>query len=69
MIFKVFYQENIEEAPVRENTHSLFVEAESEREVRQKLADRKYNIELVQEVSGDFLEYEKQREDFKVENI
>ena len=34
MIYKVYYQENAVEVPVRENTKSLYVEADSEREVR-----------------------------------
>ncbi|SFE42755.1 DNA-dependent RNA polymerase subunit epsilon [Alteribacillus iranensis] len=69
MIYKVFYQENFSEVPVRENTRSLFVEAESEREVRQKLADKKYNIEYIQPVSEDLLKFEQSKEDFKVENV
>ncbi|MCY9134136.1 DNA-dependent RNA polymerase auxiliary subunit epsilon family protein, partial [Bacillus atrophaeus] len=38
----------------------------SERDVRTKLKDKKYNIEFVQSVDGAFLEYEKQSENFKV---
>jgi len=69
MIFKVLYQERSEEVPVRERTTSLYIEAETEREVRKKLADRKLNIEYIQALDGDHLEYEKQSEDFQVENI
>jgi DNA-dependent RNA polymerase auxiliary subunit epsilon len=69
MIFKVYYQESIKEVPVREKTKSLFIEAESVREVLSKIADRGYNIEFVQEVKGAYLEYEKQNEDFKVLEI
>jgi len=66
MIFKVYYQERITEVPVRENTKTLYIEAESVREVRTKIADRGYNVESVQEVKGDYLNYELQNEDYKV---
>ncbi|KGX85084.1 DNA-dependent RNA polymerase subunit epsilon [Pontibacillus marinus] len=69
MIFKVLYQERSEEVPVRERTTSLYIEAETEREIRKKLADRKLNIEYIQALDGDHLEYEKQSEDFQVESI
>ncbi|MDQ0298964.1 DNA-dependent RNA polymerase auxiliary subunit epsilon [Salibacterium salarium] len=69
MIFKVYYQKDFNQIPVRENTDSLFVEAETEREVRLKLADKNYNIEYIQPVSEDLLKHEKQKEDFKVENL
>lgn len=68
MIFKVYYQESKTEVPVRK-TKTIFVEGDSERDVRKKLADRNYNIEFVASVQGDFLDYEKQSEDFKVLEI
>jgi DNA-dependent RNA polymerase auxiliary subunit epsilon len=68
MIFKVFYQEKLTEVPTRESTKSLYIEADSVQDARRKLADRKYNIEFVQEISGKFLEYEKQSNQFEVEN-
>ncbi|MFJ5762662.1 DNA-dependent RNA polymerase subunit epsilon [Neobacillus sp. NPDC093182] len=69
MVFKVYFQENIKEVPVREKTKVLYVEGESVRDVRKKIADRGYNVEFVQEVSGAFLEYEKQNEDYIVLEI
>jgi DNA-dependent RNA polymerase auxiliary subunit epsilon len=66
MIFKVYYQENIKEVPVRENTKTLFIKGESVRDVRSKIADRGYNVEFVQEVKGAHLNYELQNEDYKV---
>lgn len=69
MIFKVFYQTNVLEVPVRENTQSLYVEAETEREVRFALKDRKYNIEFIQVLEGNHLEYEQASPDFKVEKV
>lgn len=67
MIFKVFYQDNANEVPVRENTKSIYVEAESEREVRSKLKDRAIMIEFVQLLEGAHLEYEQASENYKVE--
>ncbi|MCM3713030.1 DNA-dependent RNA polymerase subunit epsilon [Halalkalibacter oceani] len=69
MIYKVFFQENFKEVPVREYTEAIYVEAESEADVRRKLAPRKYNIEFITPISGAFLEYEENKEDFKVESL
>ncbi|MBM7692438.1 DNA-dependent RNA polymerase auxiliary subunit epsilon [Peribacillus deserti] len=66
MIFKVYYQETASEVPVREMTKTIYVEGESAREVIKKVSERKYNIEYVEKVSGNYLEYEKQNEDFNV---
>ena len=66
MIFKVYYQEKATEVPVREKTKTVYVEAESAREVRAKLKDKLYNIEFVTPVSDAYLEYEKLNEDYKV---
>ena len=68
MIYKVYFQENANEIPVRENTKTLYVEASSEREVRHYLKDRNYNIELVQLLEGNYLEYEQNSPNFIVEN-
>lgn len=69
MIFKVLYQVNKAEVPVRENTQSLYVEASSEREVRDHLKDRNYNIEYIQLLEGSHLEYEQASESFEVESL
>lgn len=68
MIFKVYYQDSIHEMPVREKTKVLFVEAESEREVRHYLKDRPLNIEYIQLLEGKYLEYEKNNSNFSLEN-
>ncbi|MCH6265724.1 MULTISPECIES: DNA-dependent RNA polymerase subunit epsilon [Neobacillus] len=69
MLFKVYFQESINEVPVRENTKTIFVEGESKRDVLSKIAERKFNVEYVQEVQGAYLEYEQQNENFKVLEI
>ncbi|MGG1227526.1 RNA polymerase subunit omega 1 [Bacillus halotolerans] len=66
MIYKVFYQKKAEEVPVREKTDSLYIEGVSERDVRTKLKDKKFNIEFITPVDGAFLEHEQQSENFKV---
>lgn len=66
-IFKVFYQENAKEIPVRENTKVVYVEASGVPEVRKFLADRNYNIEFIELLEGKYLEYEMESEDFKLE--
>ncbi|SDY78673.1 DNA-dependent RNA polymerase auxiliary subunit epsilon [Evansella caseinilytica] len=69
MIFKVFYQPTITEVPVREKTDALYIEAETEEEVRKLLADRKYNIEFITPLKGEALAYEQQNEKFKLETV
>ncbi|GAA0613497.1 DNA-dependent RNA polymerase subunit epsilon [Virgibacillus siamensis] len=68
MVFKVFYQDSATEIPVRENTKSLYVEAEHEKDVRNKLVDREYNIEYIQPLDEAHLNYEKQSDHYSVEN-
>lgn len=68
MIYKIYYQENVTDIPVRENTKTLYLEAASEREVRHYLKDRNYNIELVQLLEGNYLEYEQNSPNFHLEN-
>ncbi|WP_226578323.1 DNA-dependent RNA polymerase subunit epsilon [Halobacillus litoralis] len=68
MIFKVLYQELATEVPVREHTKGMYVEAESERKVREKLKNEGFNIEYIQVLNEDHLAYEQQSEDFVVEN-
>ena len=69
MIYKVYYQESKLEVPVRENTKSLYLEAEDVRDVREKLQDRNYNIELIQLLEGNYLEYEQASENYRLEKF
>ncbi|EOD4254550.1 DNA-dependent RNA polymerase subunit epsilon [Staphylococcus pseudintermedius] len=66
-IFKVFYQHNRDEVIVRENTQSIYVEAQSEEQVRRYLKERNYNIEFITKLEGAHLEYEQRSERFNVE--
>ncbi|WP_019416102.1 DNA-dependent RNA polymerase subunit epsilon [Paenisporosarcina sp. TG20] len=69
MIYKVYYQENVHEVSVRENTQSLYIEASSEREVRFALKDRKLKLEFVQLLEGNHLLYEQASKNYVVEKI
>lgn len=69
MIFKVLYQNSPDEVPVRERTKSLYIQADSERDVRKKLIDRDFHIEFIQELDEAHLEYEKRSEHFVMENV
>lgn len=69
MIFKVFFQDWPNEAPVRERTKSLYIKAESKKEVLKKLTDKEYNIEYIQKLNEIHLDYERQSENFKMENV
>ena len=51
-----------------QNTKTVYVEANSDREVRAYLQDRNYNIELIQLLEGNYLEYEKNSPNFRLEN-
>lgn len=67
MIYKVLYQEDNKQTPRREETKSLYLEANSQIEALQAVEDNtQYNIEFVQELNGDFLEYEQKSPDFKL---
>lgn len=68
MIYKVLYQESFS-APSRESTKTIYVEADSEREVRQKLSEKDINIEYIQQLSEAHLAYEKKSEDFTIESV
>ncbi|HIX69477.1 MULTISPECIES: DNA-directed RNA polymerase subunit epsilon [Enterococcus] len=67
MIFKIYYQETKIRNPKREQTHSLYLEAADE-VVARELVEKNtpYNIEYIQALEGNHLEYEKENADFKL---
>lgn len=69
MVYKVFYQESNSEIPVRERTKSFYIEAETERAVRDKIVKRNYNVEFIQQLDEAHLAYEKQSENFTLETV
>lgn len=67
MIFKVFYQETKVRNPKREQTQSLYIEAPDDVTARALVEQNTpYNIEYVQVLEGNHLDYEKENEDFKL---
>lgn len=67
MIFKVYYQETKTRNPKREQTQSLYIEADSAVNARMSVEDNTpYNIELVELLEGNHLEYEKENADFSL---
>ena len=58
-VFKVFYQHNKDEVIVRENTQTIYVEGQTEEQVRRYLKDRNFNIEFITKLEGAHLDYEK----------
>lgn len=67
MIYKVLYQKDKIVNPRRETTKTLYMEADNMVEARSMVEDNTpYNIELIQELTGNFLAYEKEHADFKL---
>ncbi|KRM97020.1 DNA-directed RNA polymerase subunit epsilon [Loigolactobacillus rennini] len=67
MIFKVLYQANKKTAPRRETTQTLYMEAKDAVTARSIIeAQTPYNIEYIQELTGNHLEYEKKSPNFKL---
>lgn len=67
MIYKVYYQETKERNPKREQTQSLYIEAENDVDARQRVEENTpYNIEFVQLLDDNHLEYEKENAEFKL---
>ena len=67
MIYKVLYQNDKIVNPRRETTQTLYMEADNQVEARTLVEDNTpYNIELIQELTGNSLKYEKEHADFKL---
>ncbi|HFI0028460.1 TPA: DNA-dependent RNA polymerase subunit epsilon [Streptococcus suis] len=73
MIYKVFYQETKDRSPRREQTRSLYLEVDAASELEGRIIARQlveehtaYNIEFIELLSDNHLEYEKEHADFKI---
>ena len=67
MTFKIYFQPDQTMTPRRENTKSIYVEADSEAAARQMVEQNtEYNIEYVELLDEKALDYEKQIPDFKL---
>ena len=67
MIYKIYYQETKDRNPKREQTHSLYIEAD-DAVIARRLVEQNtpYHIEFVQELDEKHLAYEKENADFKL---
>ncbi|KRN03611.1 DNA-dependent RNA polymerase subunit epsilon [Holzapfeliella floricola] len=67
MIYKVLYQKNTIQNPRRETTQTLYLNATSLVDAREKIEkNTPYNVEFIQELTGNSLDYEKKSEAFKI---
>ncbi|MFC6180131.1 DNA-directed RNA polymerase subunit epsilon [Lactiplantibacillus daowaiensis] len=67
MIYKVYYQETKQRNPQRETTQSLYLEADTEVDARVLVEDNtEYNIEFIEPLEGNFLDYEKENPEFQL---
>lgn len=67
MIFKITYQESKQRNPKREDTKSLYIEADSDVDARALVEEHtSYNIEFVQPLNEAHLAYEQKSPDFKL---
>lgn len=67
MIFKITYQTTKNEVPRRETTRALYIESANVVEARKMIEkNTPYNIEFIQPIEGEFLEYEQSSPDFKI---
>lgn len=73
MIYKVFYQETKNRSPRRELTKTLYLDIDAKTELEGRIIARQlveentaYNIELIELLSDNHLEYEKTHADFSI---
>lgn len=69
-IFKVFYQNHKTQRIIREETKSMYVEAENLEQVRKYFVDKEVTLEHIEALTPDHLTYEKEHnEDFEVTKL
>ncbi|GKT02882.1 DNA-directed RNA polymerase subunit epsilon [Furfurilactobacillus sp. WILCCON 0119] len=67
MIFKVYYQDTKIRNPKREDTRSLYVEADNEAAAMSTVSENTaYNVEFIEALEGNALEYEQQSANYKL---
>lgn len=73
MIYKVFYQET-KTSPRREQTRALYIEVDASNELQGRIMVRElveknrpeYNIEFIERLSENHLQYEKEHAEFTI---
>lgn len=73
MIYKIFYQETKDATPRREQTRTLYLDITAKDELEGRIIARQlveehtaYNIEFIELLSENHLEYEKTHADFSI---
>ncbi|MFV0556844.1 MAG: RNA polymerase epsilon subunit [Lactovum sp.] len=76
MLFKVFYQENKNIAPRRENTHSMYVEVETDSVLEGTIKLRElintktnYQIEFMDALTAEAEAYERESDNFNLRTL
>lgn len=76
MIYKVFYQETKDRTPRREQTLALYLDIDAKDELQGRIMARQlveektpYNVEFIELLSDNHLEYEKAHADFKITEL
>ncbi|KJY48606.1 Uncharacterized protein JG29_10080 [Bombilactobacillus mellis] len=70
MIYKVLYQKNQIQNPRRETTETLYTQSDSAIKVREILeAKTDFNVESIEELSGNYLEYEQKSPNYKLTDL
>ncbi|MGT2771881.1 DNA-directed RNA polymerase subunit epsilon [Streptococcus marimammalium] len=76
MIFKVFYQNNKDNSPRREQTKALYLDISADDELKGRIIARqlieektKYNVEYIEAISEEHLAYEKDSGAFELTEL
>jgi len=70
LIYKVLYQKNQIQNPRRETTETLYTQSDSAIKVREILeAKTDFNVESIEELSGNYLEYEQKSPNYKLTDL
>ncbi|AXX64629.1 MAG: DNA-dependent RNA polymerase auxiliary subunit epsilon family protein [Lactobacillus sp.] len=70
MIYKVLYQDNKIKNPRRETTETLYTQSDSAIKVREAIESQTdFNVESIEELSGNYLEYEKKSPNYKLTDL
>lgn len=70
MIFKVYYQPSKRINPRRENTEVLYLDTDSEVNARLLVESKtEYNVEFIEGLDEDTLNYEKESPNFKITEL
>ena len=70
MIYKVLYQKYQIQNTRRETTETLYTQSDSAIKVREILeAKTDFNVESIEELSGNYLEYEQKSPNYKLTDL